>query len=609
MSLLGNLRVRLTAETEDFRRGLDGARRQLTTFSQDVDRFRKSTLANVATVGAFGAALRSSISVANEYDRAQAQLAATAKLTGVQFDFLQGVAAQAQERFRLSAVQANGLTIELSKLASKAGDVGQASAGLEAFLDIGAARGLDAQQTLNAVRQSILGIDEGTDKLFGKNPSAIYAEFATQIGTTAARLTDQQKAQALLNAAMQDGAVVRGEYSKWLQSAQGQQFLLSQSIEQTQAALGKALQPALVSLLPVLSKLAEWVQLSIQGWQMLGATLSLIPALVSAAKAGITGGLDAAKREMRHALEAWREMIAEIQAGSSVAAHVPTLLPTPSSSPTTSPAPATTVEQFGGLQEEWERLRHAVALRSISLIGNEEQRLALEEQHALRLLAIEEERLRVRRQSGELSEAELANGLAEIAERREIAQARREEFVALEKSLRAQQHWLDLADAVGDLFPSLPSGPGAAIGRSAGNILADQFEDFAALGGGLMGSLVLPGIGSLLGGAVGSLFGRDQQEQRKQTAALERIDGNTRQAAHILELNRQMVDAARGYFNVPAGFVLPQYSPSVSVTVTNHVQVQDNETASVVVETMRTELGPMLQQEFAKVGLSLRGMA
>lgn len=207
-------------------------------------------------------ALRSANNAANELDASARVLAATAQITGTDFNFLQSTAAATNEQFRLGPVLANNFTIELTKLASKAGDLSLVSQGLAAFLDIGAARGLDAQRTLDAVRQALLGIDEGTDKLFGKNPSTLYKEYADSIGVAVAKLTDQEKAQAILNAALEDGEKVRGQYQEWLTTAAGQQFLLSQQMNMTSAALGKALQPAMVALLPVVSLLAkafEWL--------------------------------------------------------------------------------------------------------------------------------------------------------------------------------------------------------------------------------------------------------------------------------------------------------------------------------------------------------------
>lgn len=450
-TLLGTLRVRLAAETADFKRGLDAARKQTQSFQKELNRFRNNTLAQVASLGAVSMALKSSIDVANQYDNAQRQLAATAKLTGTEFGFLQSTSKAAQDQFKLSAISANGFTIELAKLAGKAGDVGKASAGLEAFLDIGAARGLSADQTLKAVQQSILGIDEGTDKLFSKNPSVLYAEFAAKIGTTAGKLTDQQKAQALLTAAMEDGGKVRGEYQKWLESSQGQQYLLSQGIEQTQATLGKALQPALVAIIPIVSKMAEGVQMAIQGWQMLGATLALVPALAKRAWATLKGEGEKGKEEFQRTLDAWRATIAEIQS-ISAPTYVPSNLDVSGGAGGASGVEAagrkTAAKFYSGLEDEWERLRHSVALRQIEVTGTEPQRLALEEAHALRMLDIEEQHIRARHRLGELNAEELQQSLKQLNTRRTLAQATRAQMEGAYNDLERERASFERQDVL-----------------------------------------------------------------------------------------------------------------------------------------------------------------
>lgn len=180
---------------------------------------------------------------ADRFDAAGRKLEGTAKLTGQSLTFLASTAGEAEERFSLAAPMANDFTAEIVKLTEKAGDVGKTSAALQAFLDIGAARGMTAAQTLTAVGQSILGIDEGTDKLFGKNPSVLYKEYADKIGTTAGKLTDQEKAQALLDATLEGGERVRGEYLKYLDSAAGKAEQNAKRIEEASAAAGAALQP------------------------------------------------------------------------------------------------------------------------------------------------------------------------------------------------------------------------------------------------------------------------------------------------------------------------------------------------------------------------------
>jgi hypothetical protein len=114
---------------------------------------------------------------------------------------------------------------------------------LSAFLNVGAAQGMSAQQTLIAVHQAILGIDEGTDKLFQKNPSVIYKEFAAEIGTTAGKLTDQQKAQALVNEAMEASLKVGDAYGRFLETTVGKQSELATASERLQVAVGKMFEP------------------------------------------------------------------------------------------------------------------------------------------------------------------------------------------------------------------------------------------------------------------------------------------------------------------------------------------------------------------------------
>lgn len=213
------------------------------------------------------AGLYKAVQASNELEASSRRLDATAKITGVSLSTLREISDKGTKGFGLSAMLANDFAAELAKLAGKAGEVGKASPSLEAFLDIGAARGLGAADTLSAVRQAILGIDEGTDKLFNKNPSVIYKEFADKIGTTAGKLTDQQKAQALLNAAMEDGGKVRGEYQEWLKTAAGQQAQLTIRLQETTAELGKSLTPAVLAILPVLDAIVRTLGAGIRAIQ------------------------------------------------------------------------------------------------------------------------------------------------------------------------------------------------------------------------------------------------------------------------------------------------------------------------------------------------------
>jgi hypothetical protein len=194
-----------------------------------------ATMAAANLVSWFGDSSRA----ADDFERSIRKVSASAKLLGVAEGDIRALATSAEKGFALSTGMASDLAVEITKLAKGAGQLDQSEVALRSFLDLGAARGLDAAQTLTAVRQSILGIDEGTDKLFGVNPSALWKDFAASIGTTAGKLSDAQKLQALLTAAIRDGGLVRGEYAEWLKSAAGRTAQMAQANERLKVAVAR----------------------------------------------------------------------------------------------------------------------------------------------------------------------------------------------------------------------------------------------------------------------------------------------------------------------------------------------------------------------------------
>ncbi len=222
---------------------------------------KMETLDAAAVLGKLGAEVAfiagtfsSFIQKANEFNKSAQALRGEAKLMGVAFDSLSKVAEEVKTKYELSAKVANGYAVEVAKLATKAGDATKTQLAIGRLLDLAAAKGLDAEDALTAVKQALLGIDEGTDKLFGKNPSVLYEEYARAIGTTAAKLSDQQKAQALLVATMSEGAKVEGERLKYLQSAAGAQERYKQSLDELSASIGLELLKVLKPMLELLNE-------------------------------------------------------------------------------------------------------------------------------------------------------------------------------------------------------------------------------------------------------------------------------------------------------------------------------------------------------------------
>lgn len=155
-------------------------------------------------------------------------------------------------------------------------------------------------------------------------------------------------------------------------------------------------------------------------------------------------------------------------------------------------------------------------------------------------------------------------------------------------------------------------GPNAQIGAQFGSS-AGQVGGIAAgtALGGTLGSVV-PVVGTVVGGILGGLIGGafDDDEDKKQTGSLKRIEANTRESADILELQRQLLEVSRGAFNVPSGFTLPQYTPGGGGTNSSQqtntfdmtINVSSNNPDGVV-EVIREQFGPMLQEELGKIGI------
>jgi uncharacterized protein YjbJ (UPF0337 family) len=244
--------------------------------------------------------VRNSFAAFDGYRSSLQKLEGAAKLTGIPLRTLQDIADNGRTAFKLSAGVANEFAAEVGKLAEKAGDTRKAKDALAAFLEIGAARGMSSAETLQAVQQAILGIDEGTDKLFGKNPSVLYKEYADRIGVSAAKLTDQQKAQALLTATVDGGLKVQGTYAKYLETTAGQQEQMNNGLESARVAFGQALDPLraftlqlgaklMPVLAPIITLIAQGLTLAFTGFGKVLNTVYGTVGLVAEGLGKLTG--------------------------------------------------------------------------------------------------------------------------------------------------------------------------------------------------------------------------------------------------------------------------------------------------------------------------------
>ncbi len=293
------LYVTLDARTAGFEEGMDRAKKSGSGWIGDFKAGLKDLVTGPFAAGAvlatIGLAFTKSVQASDELDASIRKLGGTAKLTNIPLADLEDLATGAREAFKLSATVANDFASEIAKLTQRAGDTGKSKDVLAAFLDLGASRGLSAAESLKAVQQSVLGIDEGTDKLFGKNPSAIWDDFAKAIGTTAGKLTEQEKAQALVFAALEAGITVQGASLEYLKSAAGQQEQAALRANELAASFGNTLRPLRLlifefanGLLPTITPVAKlFGGLLVGSVQVVAGAFNILRGILAATVEGI----------------------------------------------------------------------------------------------------------------------------------------------------------------------------------------------------------------------------------------------------------------------------------------------------------------------------------
>lgn len=116
-------------------------------------------------------------------------------------------------------------------------------------------RNLDFAESMNMV---VRGIESGRTIMLRQmgivaDFNGAYKEMATQLGTTAKALDEHQKMQARLNAVVEAGSLMLGEFNKVQDVAGGKIRLLTADWTDFKTTMGEAFLPALVSLLDTFS--------------------------------------------------------------------------------------------------------------------------------------------------------------------------------------------------------------------------------------------------------------------------------------------------------------------------------------------------------------------
>jgi hypothetical protein len=229
-----------------------------------------------------------SLAAYDRFEQTQAKLGAQSKLTGISQDTLRKSMELGRKEFGLSEQVAAEAAITTGKYATRAGDATLQNKLLAAALDLGAASGLDAAASMEALEQGLRGQDEGFDKLLGKNPSSIWKEFADANGLAVGKMTDTEKRMAELTAVVEAGGMVMGSYSNRLETGAGKSEKLNQAIEEQKKQFGQAIQPLRIFVTQGLINLVD----------VLGRAALAFGRVINAIGVGFTGAIEFARSKV-----------------------------------------------------------------------------------------------------------------------------------------------------------------------------------------------------------------------------------------------------------------------------------------------------------------------
>jgi hypothetical protein len=229
-----------------------------------------------------------SLAAYDRFEQTQAKLGAQSKLTGISQDTLRKSMELGRKEFGLSEQVAAEAAITTGKYATRAGDATLQNKLLAAALDLGAASGLDAAASMEALEQGLRGQDEGFDKLLGKNPSNIWKEFADANGLAVGKMTDTEKRMAELTAVVEAGGMVMGSYSNRLETGAGKSEKLNQAIEEQKKQFGQAIQPLRIFVTQGLINLVD----------VLGRAALAFGRVINAIGVGFTGAIEFARSKV-----------------------------------------------------------------------------------------------------------------------------------------------------------------------------------------------------------------------------------------------------------------------------------------------------------------------
>jgi hypothetical protein len=162
-------------------------------------------LAAVGVVLGAVAGIRELIKLSNEAEKSQFNLAAAAQNAGEGFQQARDDAEVFRASLGVTREDANLLAASLAQLRLRTGQALN-NEDTKKLATLVRAQGLEGQEGADALSGLAKGSAEAFERLTGSRADVTLDRYARSLGTTVARLTDMQKAQALTNAALEDSA-------------------------------------------------------------------------------------------------------------------------------------------------------------------------------------------------------------------------------------------------------------------------------------------------------------------------------------------------------------------------------------------------------------------
>jgi phage-related protein len=208
------VRARLSAETAQFTRGMEQARRSTEQLSQASNKLRASMVAIGAGVGAAGYALisfgRKAFDAASRVDELDIALQAVGASTGIGYEALNEAAL---------AIRANGIEMDIAqktalKFAQNNLNLAEAAGVARVAQDLAVIGAMNSTDAFDRLTHAIITGRSEVLKSVGIQTSAgqAYEQYGRTIGKSAADLSVVEKQQAVLNLVMKEGTRVAGTY-------------------------------------------------------------------------------------------------------------------------------------------------------------------------------------------------------------------------------------------------------------------------------------------------------------------------------------------------------------------------------------------------------------